>query len=157
MMKRAIWIIVVLSSCEYENLEEQTTNTNYIVFGHFYGFCVGEKCIEIFKLTSTTLYEDTNDKYPSLSQPYEGTFQQLDQALFEKVKDLRTKVPQELLATDSGVIGQPDAGDWGGLYFEISIQGKKQFWLIDKMRTNLPEYLKPFADDIESAIALINS
>lgn len=155
-MKKAICLLLILASCEYENLEKQVSDFDYILFGHFYGFCVGEQCIEIYKLTNTALYEDTNDKYPGQTKPYEGSFQQLDPALFEKVKNLKAKVPQELLATDSGVIGQPDAGDWGGLYFEISIKGKKQYWLIDKMKTSLPEYLKPFADDMEGAIAIIN-
>lgn len=155
-MKRLICILLILTSCEYENLEKQVSDSDYVLFGHFYGFCMGEKCIEIFKLNNTALYEDTNDIYPGQNKPYEGAFQQLDHNLFEKVKDLKAKVPQELLATDSGVIGQPDAGDWGGLYFEISINGRKQYWLIDKMKTNLPEYLKPFAADIENAISIIN-
>ncbi len=155
-MKKAICILIFLSSCEYEHLEKESSDNDYILFGHFYGFCMGEQCVEIFKLTDTALYEDTNDTYPVQSKSYEGSFHQLDQTLFEKVKDLGTKIPQELLATESGVIGQPDAGDWGGLYFEISIKGKKQYWLIDKMKTNLPEYLKPFAADIESAIVVIN-
>ena len=155
-MKRIICILLILTSCEHNELVESGSTSDYILFGHFYGFCQGEKCIEIFKLTTTALYEDTNDKYPNQSKPYEGAFQQLDQSLFEKVKDLASKVPQELLATDSGVIGQPDAGDWGGLYFEISVHGKKQYWLMDKMKTNLPDYLRPFAADIESSITLIN-
>lgn len=155
-MKRVIFILLILTSCEYNNLDEPSLTSDYILFGHFYGECTGEKCIEIFKLTNTTLYEDTSDSYPNQSNPYEGTFQRLDQSLFEKVKGLASKVPQELLATDSGVIGQPDAGDWGGLYFEISVQGKKQYWWMDKMKTNLPEYLWAFAADIESSIALIN-
>lgn len=155
-MKRVLFILLILTSCEYNDLSESDATSDYILFGHFYGFCQGEKCVEIFKLTSRALYEDTNDNYPNQRTPYEGNFQKLDQSLFEKVKDLASKVPQELLATDSGVIGQPDAGDWGGLYFEISNQGKKQYWLIDKMKTNLPEYLRPFAADIESSISLIN-
>lgn len=155
-MKKIICVVLILMSCQQDDLIESGSSYDYILFGHFYGFCEGEKCIEIFKLTSTALFEDTNDKYPDQSKPYEGVFHQLDQALFEKVKDLTEKIPQELMTTDSGVIGQPDAGDWGGLYFELSSDGKKQYWLIDKMKTNLPEYLKSFAADIESSIAMIN-
>jgi hypothetical protein len=73
------------------------------------------------------------------------------------VKSLKTIIPQELLMTNSTIIGQPDGGDWGGLYFEVTTKGKKQYWYIDKMQTNLPEYLKPFAAELENYIWLIDN
>ena len=36
---------------------------DYLVFGHFYGMCAGEGCVETFKLTDLELFEDTVDDY----------------------------------------------------------------------------------------------
>ncbi len=129
---------------------------DYIVFGHFYGECIGEQCVEIFKLTETDLSEDITDHYPNISGPYIGNFQVLDHALFEAVTVVRPAIPRELLATDAKVIGIPDGGDWGGIYLEISVDGEIQYWLIDKMRSNLPGYIIPLVDQIEKDIELIN-
>lgn len=62
-----------------------------------------------------------------------------------------------LLNTKATVIGRPDAGDWGGLYFELTLNGEPKFWLIDTMQSNLPEYLRPFAAEIENKVKLINN
>jgi hypothetical protein len=156
-MKKFIPLVFILLSCVDHNMNNPTdeVSSSYIVFGHFYGFCEGEKCVEIFKLTSENLYEDTHDIYPQL-KAYSGDFQLLDPSLFEKVKSLHRKIPAELLNTESRSFGIPDAGDWGGLYFETIVDGEKRFWLIDKMTSNLPEYLVPFVGEIETAITIIN-
>jgi hypothetical protein len=131
--------------------------SDYILFGHFFGECGGEECIEIFKLTDKSLYEDILDWYPVSTKPYDGIYKLCDHSLFEKVKDLKTKMPDDLLKEEAVVIGQPDAGDWGGIYFEISSKGIRHFWLIDEMESNLPEYLVPFVTEIEAKIYLINN
>lgn len=129
---------------------------DYIMFGHFYGFCKGEHCIEIFKLTDDQLYEDQNDKYPSSESAYEGDFKPMSSEKYKKVKSLINKVPAELLNEEQHVIGAPDAADGGGIYFEYSVRGKKHFWLIDKMEGNIPEYLHSFKEEIEDAIDKIS-
>jgi hypothetical protein len=155
--------LIILTTCTKEQInianpiQGKNPATNYILFGHFYGFCGGEQCIEIFKLTDGTLSEDTLDIYPNSSLPYEGKFKIHDNAKYEKVKDLSTKIPSALLTTTATVIGQPDAGDWGGLYFELTLDGVPKFWLIDTMQSNLPEYLRPFATEIENKVKLINN
>jgi hypothetical protein len=156
-MKKFIPLLFILLSCVDHDLNnpKEETSSSYIIFGHFYGFCEGEMCVEIFKLTADNLYEDTNDVYPQLNA-YPANFQLLDHLSFEKVKSLKGKIPAELLDADSQIFGMPDAGDWGGLYFETIVDGEKKFWLIDKMTSNLPEYLVPFVADIETAITTIN-
>ena len=58
------------------------TDDDYLIFGHYYGECGGEGCIETFKLTSNTLYEDTLDNY-SGSGPF--NFVMLDANTFDQV------------------------------------------------------------------------
>lgn len=152
-----ILILLLASACSEEDTKSTEHTSDYIAFGHFYGECIGEQCIEIFKMTGNSLYEDLKDQYPNAYSAYEGDFTLLDDSLFEKVKDLRSEVPAELLARNLVVIGQPDAGDWGGIYFEISSAGQRRFWIIDKLQANLPEYLRPFVTEIEMSIDLIEN
>lgn len=147
---------MVLVACDpvQEVGEKKLSDSSYIIFGHFYGMCQGENCVETFKLTPESLFEETTDQYAFDLES--ANFVLLPDSILEKVKSLRNNIPSQLLSTTEEIIGQPDAGDWGGLYFGIVTPEKTQLWKIDKMRSNLPEYLIPFADDIEAAIAEIN-
>jgi len=107
-------------------------------------------------LTDGDLYEDTSDQYPNSNENYDGSFVKMDKELFDQVKSLKSKIPDKLFDLDSNIIGEPDAGDWGGIYLEVSHDGEIDFWLIDKMRRNLPDYLIPMVDEIENDIELIN-
>jgi hypothetical protein len=156
-MKRIISIFLIATACQTDDIKQESMSSDYIIFGHFYGECMGEQCVEIYKLADNSLYEDSKDEYPLSNNAYNGIFQLLDNSLFEKVKDLRNHIPTELLEINSVFIGQPDAGDWGGIYFEIVTSGKKRYWLIDKMESNIPENLRPFVDKIENKIELINN
>jgi hypothetical protein len=155
-MKKAILLLVILAGCKASNVDPEKLGVNDIIFGHFYGECMGEGCIEIYKLTDFALFEDTKDIYPTSGQMYNGDFQQLDNSLFEKVKDLNQQIPSTLIDIDENVIGMPDAGDWGGIYVQINYNGGTRYWLIDKMQSNIPENLRPFVSEVESKIALIN-
>lgn len=158
-MKKFItaFIISVLAACQSEEIRKADVSADYIVFGHYYGMCIGESCVEIYKLTDNNLYEDITDQYPASNDSYIGNFRLLNNSKFEKVKELKNSVPQELLSVNQTIIGMPDAGDWGGIYFEMSVNGEKAFWLIDKMEENIPDYLRPFVNEIEAKIDLINN
>jgi hypothetical protein len=158
-MNKYIVLLLLVSttfSCEEEELvETKDENDSYIVFGHFYGECVGEKCVENFKLTNTRLYEETTDSYTLT--PSTGVFVELDHSKFEQVKSLATMIPQQLLNNKDISIGNPDAADGGGIYFETLVNGEPKYWRIDKMRSNLPDYLIPFVEEIEKNIALLQN
>jgi len=155
-MKKIVFALLIFTACNNDN--DLKAENDYVIFGHFYGECQGEKCIEIYRLTNEDLKEDSKDKYPDSTKPYDGQFNiQLSETLFNSVKSLKTKIPQQLLDTPSGLIGSPDVTDGGGVYLEIDVDGERKYWLIDKMRNNLPEYLIPLMDEIEQDIALINN
>lgn len=128
-------------------------NEDYLIFGHFYGFCVGENCIEIFKLTNNTLYEDSNDNYSI--NPL--NFEPLESTKFELVKDLMLFFPEKLLTENEDIIGCPDCADGGGLYIEYSKNGIVKHWKIDQMKMNVPTYLHAFMDKVNEKISLINN
>jgi hypothetical protein len=78
-----IWILALLgliascNSIETNDLEKQSVeNDDYIVFGRFYGYCLGEKCIDIYKFTDQKILEDSRDQYPNYIESYPGSFDQ---------------------------------------------------------------------------------
>jgi hypothetical protein len=162
-MKRLFALLLILSACQQdqttldqEALLRELSAEQYIIFGHYYGMCIGESCIEEFKITPNNLFENIHDVYPVGADAVKE-YVLLSDELFEKVKNLKTKVPAELLTSSETVIGIPDGADWGGLYFEISTADFKGHWYIDKNRTYLPEYIVPFVEELEHKITLINN
>ena len=63
-------LLIAISSCKKDNLILSTSD--YLIFGHFYGECSGEKYIEIFRLEQNQLFEDTKDIYPNSTSFYNG-------------------------------------------------------------------------------------
>lgn len=140
----------MLTSCKKDNVE--LSNSDYIIFGHFYGECGGEGCVEIFRLEEGKLFEDTKDKYPNSNDFYVGNYVQLSEQKFNITKDLTSSFPTDLLNETSTVIGQPDAGDWGGLYVEYNFTGIRKFWLLDQMKSNVPTKYHEFIDKVNEKI-----
>jgi hypothetical protein len=144
-------ISFILLGCSSED-NTALNNEDYLIFGHFYGFCVGENCIEIFKLTNDTLYEDSNDNYGI--NPL--NFEPLDNSKFKLAEDLMLYFPEKLLTENEAIIGCPDCADGGGLYIEYSKNGIIKHWKIDQMKMNVPTYLHAFMDKVNEKISLIN-
>ena len=140
----------LLTSCKKNDSE--LSNSDYIVFGHFFGMCLGEQCVEIFRLEKDKLFEDTKDQYPNGNNFYVGNYVQLSKQKFNDTKDLTNNFPTDLLDEPDTVIGQPDAGDWGGLYVEYNFNGVRKFWLLDQMKSNVPTKYHDFIDMINEKI-----
>jgi hypothetical protein len=152
-----ILAFLIVGSCGDKHDEVNISDSDHIVFGHFYGFCAGEECIEIFKLTQNALFEDISDTYPRWDRYYEGNYVQLDQSKFELVKSLSEHIPAQLLAEKDTVFGSPDAADGGGIYFAIKDGESARYWVMDQVDQNIPEYLRSFKGKINESIALINN
>lgn len=154
-MKKYIFLFVlsiVLCGCSSDDGKPSNEN-DYLIFGHFYGFCFGEECIEIFKLTNTKLYEDTEDSY-ALNN---FNFEEKENEKFNLVKDLVDFIPEDLLSEKDDVTGCPDCSDGGGIYIEYSKNGIIKSWRIDNFKQNIPEYLHDFMDKVDEKISLINN
>ncbi|KAA5541668.1 hypothetical protein [Adhaeribacter rhizoryzae] len=143
-------ISLLFISCQKDDIK--AAFKGYLVFGHFYGECAGgENCVENYKLDQNQLLQDTKDLYPSFSKFYEGNYVKLRLSQFNIAKDLIHNFPRDLCKESDKVIGQPDAGDWGGLYLEFKHKGKRKFWLLDRKKVmfqlsimnSLMKWLKP--------------
>ncbi len=156
-MKKVVLILmlaVIATSCSNDDDGDITLNEqDFLIFGHFYGECEGEECVETFKLTDTQLFEDTNDNYAGQNLD----FTELDNAIFQQVADLITFFPNDLLLEDMDVFGCPDCADGGGLFIQYSKSGIVQSWRIDQGKENVPEYLHSFMDKVNEKIDLINN
>ncbi len=128
----------------------------YLIFGHFYGECIGKLCVEIFKLTENRLFEDSNDYYPGWQKQYNGKFYELENDRFNLAKDLIKYFPSKLLNEDKLVFGCPDCADGGGLYIELKANGAVRHWTIDQDKNHVPDYLHDFMDKVNEKIQLIN-
>ncbi len=145
-------VLVANLACSKQKLNKD----DYLVFGHFYGECAGEECVELFKLERDKLFEDTKDIYPNAQSIYKGNFsKELPQSDFEQVEMLFEAFPDQLW-DENTIIGQPDAGDWGGFYVEYKKGDETAYWLIDQMQSNIPDYLHTFNTKIRTAIEVIN-
>jgi hypothetical protein len=141
-------------SCEEDEI---SLASDYLIFGHFYGFCIGESCIQIYKLERDKLLEDSNKTYPRYDEFYEGSYMELDKTIFNQVEDIREHFPVEMLNEQDTVYGCPDCADGGGLYVEFKSDSLHRFWLIDQDKSRVPEYLYDFMDIINAKIDLVNT
>lgn len=145
-------IVGFLISCNTDDGVELNEN-NFLVFGHFYGECGGEGCVETFKLTDKNLFEDTVDDYSGENL----VFVKLDNEDFEQVKGLMDFFPSQLLSESKTVFGCPDCADGGGLFILYSDNGNAKSWRIDQDKGNVPSYLHNFIDKVNEKIGLINN
>jgi len=147
-------VLFVISSCSDNDPEIELSNLgdDYLVFGHFYGECGGEGCIETYALTADKLYEDTADRY--IATDFE--FVELPAEKFDLVIGLENSFPQEILNETDNTFGCPDCGDWGGIYLEYVKDGERKSWRIDVMLDDIPAYMRDFVTEIQEKIALIN-
>ena len=141
--------ITLFLSCNKDNDENQF---DYLIFGRINGECIGEICIEIFKITETSLFEDT------LDIPVQGfEFVALENAKFEQVKNLIDFFPRQLLNQNNTVFGCPNCSDQGELFIQISKNGIIKTWRIDQFKNEVPSYLHNFMDKANEKIAIINN
>ena len=141
---------IFLALCSKEAQNKQSP-PDYLIFGHYYGHCLGEACVEIFKLTSDGLFEDTSDSY--LSSQFE--FLPLDTEKYEVARGLKQALPAPLLHSTEASFGCPDCADQGGLYIEISSNGERRNWRIDQDKRMVPGDLHSFLDKVNETIAVL--
>lgn len=147
---------ILYSSCCREDVEQNISTESYLIFGHFYGECLGEQCVEIFKLENEKLFEDLDALYPNSQSIYSGEFTELEDNMYQLAKDLVDYIPEELLESTENVFGCPDCADQGGLYIEYKSGILLKHWMIDQSKTGVPGYLHEFMDKVNEKIELIN-
>ncbi|WP_306640560.1 hypothetical protein [Sanyastnella coralliicola] len=144
--------ILALTSCSREDDSRDGTRVESITFGHFYGECAGDGCVETYRLTGSNLYKDVADNYPGAG-PYE--FVLLSNEAYISALPVLTELPQELLNEESEEIGCPDCADQGGIFIEYVVNEVTYQWRIDQATNAIPEYLVPYVELVNGKIAEI--
>ena len=148
-----LFLLALLTSCTKD--DDITIDANsYLIFGHFYGECLGEGCVETFKLTDTKLFEDTNDNYSGTG---DFNFVELSNDQFDLVKNLPDFFPSNLLNENDKTFGCPDCADQGGIFIQYVKGNSIKSWRIDQSKGQVPSYLHSFMDQINEKIGLINN
>lgn len=148
----ALCLLCPMLACEKSDETPQLNNDDYLIFGHYYGLCMGESCIETFKLTDEQLFEDTNDAYGDT----DFDFVALSDELFQEVRDLRDALPSELLEQADQTFGCPDCADQGGILIQLPVDGEVKTWYMDQDKDGVPTYLHPLMDSVNEKITRIN-
>lgn len=153
--------LLMLCGCDEDKVtpDESLNGPDRFIFGHFYGECSGEGCVETYKLEDGKLFEDTTDVYPSSQMPFAGDYIELSAESYALVKDIVDLFPETLYDELNNVIGNPDGADWGGIYVEVYYEGneaKSGFWLLDQNASNMPDVYNTFVAQINDRITWIN-
>lgn len=155
-MKKVFLLLItlgILISCNKDDDNTVIKEPELLIFGHFYGECFGEACVETYKLTESKLFEDTIDDYSGQNLMYV----ELENEKYEQVKDLFDFFPNQLLDESENVFGCPDCADGGGIFIQYLDNGSLKSWRIDQNKDNIPSYLHSFIDKVNEKIVLINN
>lgn len=150
-MKRCLVIgLMGLTAMSCMKTTEKLEDGDYIVFGTFYGFCIGEECREMYMLTNEKLYEDIDDSSTD-------EYVELSADLYADVLDLEISIPTDLTALPDSTFGCPDCHDQGGVQLNMKKDGVIQSWTIDNDLDAIPTYLHSLVDLIHEKVDLINN
>jgi len=159
-LEKIFLALLIATSALFTSCKKDTVSSNlgsdFIAFGHFHGFCAGEQCIEIFKITNLEISEDQKDEYPPRDDFYKGNYQPVKDASWNTISDLVKNIPDSLWTISDPVIGCPDCADQGGFYIEVKRGGDHRFWLIDKSKSAQPEFLKTYTESVAQAVAILS-
>jgi hypothetical protein len=154
-----IIVILVISltfiSCNKESSDlDNLSQNDYLIFGHFHGFCHGERCNEIYQIKDTKVYEDTKDIYRSLN---DFNFIALGVEKYDSIKELSNAIPVGLWNEENEkVFGCPDCYDQGGYFIQISKNGQVKSWIFDKNLKDDPTYMHDFLNLVRDKIYLLS-
>lgn len=148
-----IFFSILVTSCNENDYEINLVQNDYLIFGHFYGQCIGDGCVQTFKLTNEKLYEDLNHNYSGA--PF--NFVELENEIFNTVISLMDAFPSQLISETEEFLGCPDCADQGGLYIEYKKEGVIKKWKIDQSKSQVPNYLHDFIDTINEKIGIISN
>ncbi len=141
-----------------KQLEDNKTLTllgnDYLIFGSFYGYCGGERCVETFKLTATELFEDSLDKY-SFGSDYATNFILMPNNKFLLAQNITANFPLNLLSENNKTFGMPDAYDQGGIRIQFNINGSQKLFYFDNDLKNVPQQYHVFLNKVKEKIQLL--
>lgn len=147
-------IIIAALGCDEESgMRRLDPDVDQLIFGTYAGYCSGERCVEIFAVQKGKLYEDRSDFYPASSSTFD--FEQLSKNKYELVESIYRSIPNALLQSESTTFGCPDCTDGGGVFIQITAEGRTATFFIDNFKNKVPKYLHTLIDDVHEKVDLL--
>ena len=147
-----LFILIILSGSSCQDDIGELYEGDYLVFGSFYGFCVGDDCLQLFKLEDRQLLEDTVAQYYTEDNLFQRSNRVRSRAELNTAKSLLDVFPKQLLKERDSTFGCPDCYDQGGFYIEYKQGRKRGTWVIDRTQDDVPAYLHEFMDRVDEVI-----
>ena len=151
-IKILLFALVSISFFSCEKMNDPLEDDDFLIFGTFYGECIGDQCVRTYKLTDTELYVDTKKQYAG--QDYD--FELMSDEDFQIAKELDSKFPSKLWDETEQTIGCPDCYDQGGVLIDIEDNDEKGYWLVDQTTDDIPNYLVPFIEEVNEVVQKLN-
>jgi len=123
-----ILFVLLLGACQKESVEYTFGDEDYVIFGKYYGECMGD-CVHLYRLTTSELFEDDQEWGVPDEFPFFST--SMASSKFEAAKHLLGSIPKDLKSASQSTYGCPDCADQGGFYLELMEDGEKRKWHID--------------------------
>ena len=151
----SILFLAFLSFFSSEKEDQLVLQTgDHLIFGSFAGECIGDQCVELFKLSDTGLFETDDDRFPLLP-PFGGVFTAMSSDLFEDTKVLLEAFPTELLEREEESFGCPDCVDHGGIYLKYKDEEVYHVWILDTDIEALPAFLQDYTTLVAGKIRML--
>jgi len=151
--------VMLLVSCEEDQLANRPISDAYLVFGTFAGLCQDD-CVHYYLLDmqERRLYKLENQKYPSVDNDLNllnAERVQLPDEDFQVAKQLMDKLPKQIIDETDPTIGCPDCLDQGGFYLSFSESDVTYEFLLDTRGDAIPSYLQNYTEDLRNVISEI--
>ena len=155
-------LLLSLGCNKKENDGDQIDYPQSIIFGRYFspGCFENEVCVEIFNLSASGLYEDTNDNFPNPTEFYNGNYATtLTQTDFNQIELIfRNNIPKELLAMNSGNVGNSPSWNTTFYYFEYKSATIHKHWIMDgSLDGNLGIALQNFVLKMQDAVNIASN
>jgi hypothetical protein len=124
---------------------------DYIIFGVYCGECDGH-CATMYKIDSAGLTADSTDSYFKNKGVITFTNRPTKDYRYTKAKLLWEHIPLQLVDSKLEQFGCPDCGDGCGIYVEVKIGPSIKKFLIDTGENQIPEFLRPFAKEVQKVV-----
>ncbi len=136
----------------YEMPATETSEIDELIFGRFYGFCIGESCVEIYQVDEEKLLEDTTDNILFQGIFQTGQYIEMSEEEHQIALELLEEVPIQLTENNNQVFGCPDCADQGGLHLRIKDGGMDRNFRFDLRNSENPEYLRPYLRKVNEVV-----
>lgn len=109
--------LMISSACNKPEDEQYVADA--LVFGTYYGMCIGN-CVKMYEVRPSTLVKDDSVKNTDLTWNYTfKTYRLLDKTKQQIAVQLLNEVPKELFANGATTFGSPGSHDQAGVYLEV--------------------------------------